>query len=688
MRSLFQTRFPRFYRKRSVDRDVSARATHLKAAMENVFMTTTERKRMSTKTTFKRIALVAVAALGLGVLSVAPSTAANTVLDSTFTIDAATDTGYVGETTTAVLTHTWNATAGDSVTVSASCLGLANTGGAATCPTINFYIAAATDTANVNVASGTPMVSGTNKYAPVYASTLVETATSSSLSARSVITARAVSANSDVAGTYTYTIRVRSNMDAAILNSVTWTVTLSAANTTWTGLKTWMTKDVTTGTDAHNSFVSGTDSTVAVTAGVASNPTAVAYIYAAGTNSLGETKTATAQLNVCTSQTAGYCAVTATISGPGLIAIGGGTRAKTAAMTLYNGAINQNGETLVVYSDGTPGTGTITFYNGGATLATKTVTFFGSPASAVLTLSDTSAVVANGNTGYFSAAVKDSALNSITSGSVYIYSSDTAVISESATACSAGGSGSFICGFTAVDTGTATIVVRDSSTVSTSTWASAAISVRVSGSKIQSITASFDKATYAPGEKAILTITAKDRRGGLMDGNAITNAFVITPTTAAYTLNSGGTGAATAESTFTPYLETGVETRVIYMPSSVGSGKFDYKIEAGTGSWVTVAGAAAGMTAVTASATIADPTKDAADAATDAALEATDAAYAAQDAAQLAAEAADAATAAAEAATAAVEDLATQVASLFADLQKQITTLANVVAKIAKKVKA
>jgi len=31
--------------------------------MENVFMTTTERKRMSTKTTFKRIALVAVAAL-------------------------------------------------------------------------------------------------------------------------------------------------------------------------------------------------------------------------------------------------------------------------------------------------------------------------------------------------------------------------------------------------------------------------------------------------------------------------------------------------------------------------------------------------------------------------------------------------------------------------------------------------
>jgi trimeric autotransporter adhesin len=32
---------------------------------------------MSTKTTFKRVALVAVAALGLGVLSVAPSQAAH-----------------------------------------------------------------------------------------------------------------------------------------------------------------------------------------------------------------------------------------------------------------------------------------------------------------------------------------------------------------------------------------------------------------------------------------------------------------------------------------------------------------------------------------------------------------------------------------------------------------------------------
>jgi hypothetical protein len=83
------------------------------------------------------------------------------------------------------------------------------------------------------------------------------------------------------------------------------------------------------------------------------------------------------------------------------------------------------------------------------------------------------------------------------------------------------------------------------------------------------------------------------------------------------------------------------------------------------------------------------------EAAADAAAEAIDAANAATDAANLAAEAADAATVAAEeardaadAATAAVEELSTQVATLMAALKAQLTTLANTVAKIAKKVKA
>jgi len=79
---------------------------------------------------------------------------------------------------------------------------------------------------------------------------------------------------------------------------------------------------------------------------------------------------------------------------------------------------------------------------------------------------------------------------------------------------------------------------------------------------------------------------------------------------------------------------------------------------------------------------------DNATAATDAAAEATDAANAATDAANAAAEAADAATAAAQDAADAVAALSTQMAALIAQLKAQLTALTNLVIKIQKKVKA
>jgi hypothetical protein len=51
------------------------RALEAQADLRIVRGSTIERKQMSTKTTFKRVALVAVAALSLGLLSVAPSNA-------------------------------------------------------------------------------------------------------------------------------------------------------------------------------------------------------------------------------------------------------------------------------------------------------------------------------------------------------------------------------------------------------------------------------------------------------------------------------------------------------------------------------------------------------------------------------------------------------------------------------------
>jgi hypothetical protein len=79
---------------------------------------------------------------------------------------------------------------------------------------------------------------------------------------------------------------------------------------------------------------------------------------------------------------------------------------------------------------------------------------------------------------------------------------------------------------------------------------------------------------------------------------------------------------------------------------------------------------------------------DTATSAVDAAAEATDAANAATDAANAAAESADAATAAAQDAADAVAALSTQVATYISNLRKQITALTNLVIKIQKKVKA
>jgi len=252
------------------------------------------------------------------------------------------------------------------------------------------------------------------------------------------------------------------------------------------------------------------------------------------------------------------------------------------------------------------------------------------------------------------------------------------------------------------ETGVATITLRDSWTVAASTWSSNAIDVTVTSNKIATLTVAFDKATYAPGERAVITYTATDIAGRALATAAVTgltatsNATMTDVTTASITGTNAGTGVYTVLGTgFSGLNDSGVETRVVTMPT------YGTKVTL-TNTFAKFGSTTGELTSVVAEATVVDPnstaiaaSQAAADAATDAAAEAIDAANAATDAANLAAEAADAATVAAEeardaadAATAAVEELATQVATLMAALKAQITTLANTVAKIAKKVKA
>ena len=725
MRPLFQTRFPRFYRKRSGDRDVSARATHLKAAMENVFMTTTERKRMSTKTTFKRIALVAVAALGLGVLSVAPAANAGGNAD-TLTLSASSASVQVGDTATITATVEFTSNLGstngfmgpDSTTIYIAGTGAG--GSIITTPT--------SDTTNaVTFKVGKPLLTGVatgwngttgaistglgGTGADSTTSTTAGTALTVKTDSIVAVTAGAYTkaafsikfASVGAAGTYIYTITTRDKASMNVYKTATFTLTVTAGDTTGTAAKSllWLNDTQTVGAPSVRA-----DSSVVKSAGAAATPKISGFL-------VPEFRNAADTITTSTLTSAGSLvneSMTVIVTGPGLLTTQVGRADATAVTTLAKSVTVSQGDTVVVWSDGTPGTATFTGYIGGVALtqAAKTLKFFGKPATITATLESASVTNSGVAAGVISFVVKDSAANALTSTNIqyntgtpsgfFLILPDTKVVSGTATV--AGATPSYVacstynatasrweCSPTILESGTVSVVIADSYTAASSVaTVSAALTITAAGSGYKG-TITSDKTTYVVGEKAMITLTQKDYNGLNVIDKTSTSPQFGSPYWASSAPTFGDDASAQAvgghlgSSAFISYLSAasyygGIDTVSVYMPTTAGT----YTLMS------IVPGATTASAIWTFSVT--DPTRDAADAATDAALEATDAAYAAQDAAQLAAEAADAATAAAEAATAAVEDLATQVASLFADLQKQITTLANVVAKIAKKVKA
>jgi hypothetical protein len=726
-----------------------ARALHHKternsssAVFEKVSITTYERKQMSNNTVFKRIAFAVVVTLGLGMLGTAPSSA-GTIIGETMTVagssSAATSSIAQGETATVAVVNTFTPeVVNDSIVVITSC---AAPSGGSCYNLLDFFWTSTTDSTTNAIGgvfdgSGTDFVQNTDDSFTIASSVAGQAVRfTSSLKFRST--------SATTAGVYTVTVYTKRSSagTAAVVNSaspsITWTVTVAAQATAIAGLNIYVAPTLDQAGYWHRAFATSKDSAVvasdgkdALTGVVSYN--AVAYINFNPKNSLGETTTVAGTVLTVASGD-----VKATVTGPGVITLGSSTTGSAGVKTLTtltadnNGATGAATETLTVYSDGTPGVSTITFTNvaTGATIGTASVTFTGKAASVTsISLSDTS--VAVGGTTTLSAVLKDAAGNAIPTGSTfYVYASDTKVVSAganstteaqyaqyaagvrntSAASCTGGTvvAGRYNCTLTIGDTGTATVVLRDSWTVAASTWVSDALTVTGLGTAAQTIAVAFDKASYAAGEKAVITITATDVAGRA--ATAATLAEVISSLSLGNLLSgSTNTTANTSATTttFTGYsalgAESGIETRVVFMPGSSGTLTYSIKYTP------TYPSTAAAVT-VSATAVITNPAEDAAkastaaaqastaaaEAATDAAAEAIDAANAATDAANLAAEAADAATVAAEeardaadAATAAVEELATQVATLMAALKAQITTLANTVAKIAKKVKA
>jgi hypothetical protein len=697
-----------------------AKRNSLPAVFEIVSSTTDERKLMSNKTSFKRIALALVVALGFGVMNTSSSFAATTVIDETLTLSASSASIGYGETATLTITNTWTSTITGAATTgeTQSIFMVPNEGGTASLTAIlavhstdsanvNGYSTGVLSRTKVNLVQGVGYNSATNPYTngTTLQSGLVESALSrtAGIYTKQAVTVYFYNANPTTTGSTTYTITSRAS-DGSIQKSAQFTITTTAPSRTAVATKSqlWLNQaDITVGGVPS----SEADSTLVVSAGVAATPAKVGYIYPILRNA-SDTKTTLAGA-VGTSES-----VLVTVSGPGTVALASAstTRSKSQLVGL--------GETLIVWSDGTAGTMTLTGSIGGVNLtqAAKTINFYGKPATITATVD--SAVVAYGSAAVraVSFTVKDSAGNAIigtspkndfTPGGFFLTVADTGVVGGTQvgttlagyTACGyVAALSKWTCDLTLNDSGTATVYISDSYTQGSAVVNSSALTVTVAGTGYTG-TAAFDKTTYNVGEKAILTVTSKDS-GGRNVANGDSSPWAAT---VRWATNSATFVAATASDaaggTFTNIVDflnstsantfvSGVDTAVVFMPTVAGT----YTLHAKP-----MGGLSTAAEAVILTFTVQDPaqaaTLAAAEAATDAAAEAIDAANAATDAANLAAEAADAATVAAEeardaadAATAAVEELATQVATLMAALKAQITTLANTVAKIAKKV--
>jgi trimeric autotransporter adhesin len=629
---------------------------------------------MSTKTTFKRIALVAVAALGLGVLSVAPSSAVVSGLTVTTTNGTAGNVaGTVADTTTAALVTVSALTTVntiDTITVSFIRKSAPATGGS-TAAKLGFVD---TGTASTTVGNLVSAVSGMN-VATVFDS---KTAVTTELSTDYTIggnagykTARFSilidTATLPVAGTYVYTVVTTAFSGGAFASQNLTDVSITVAA-------------LASASKVANAANSTATVSAGTTGGVATEGSDDS-VSALATASATEKATIRVILKNASNEANARESVTATVTGPGVI--GTGTTFGKSVTLEYAAAFLD----LDVRSDGTAGTATIAISTPSVKFANKTVTFYAAAASTIAASTNKPVISVGSNSAVVYAQAKD-ASGIAWGGAAYIYASTAAdaLVAGSATpvACTyVAADDVHACPVSGTTAGTAKFKVIDAATVAAATATSNEVSVRVSAGVPTTAKLAFDKATYAPGEKAQIWVTSLDAAGLALAERTISNIFAtggISSSTAfsagsdTLTATSAAIAGATSASAGTV---AGYRVYTVYMPMS--SGAVTISATGGTGL------AAAGRVAISASAEVVNSSVDAA---TDAANEATDAANAATDAALAAADAADAATAAAQDASDAVAALSASVSKLISSLRAQITSLTNLVIKIQKKVRA
>jgi len=604
---------------------------------------------MSTKTTFKRVALVAVATLGLGVLSIVPSQADAITVSLTPSVTAS----AITTSETATVRIATSAVAGattDSVTIRA----VVTSSNASTSGTLNFE--PTTDSTTTRFFDGTSTF--TMDSVTVAANQLIRGSVDLHL------------IKPTAAGTYSVLVYTTTGTTGSVKTSAdkefVWTITVTApsvnADTSSTALL------------ASGYWTALTDPAVDASVAAAKSATAVVN----GTVKIVQ-KNATSSANE---------GLIATIAGPGFVrlALAGDTTTVASARV---SSISAPGLSTPVYllitSDGTSGTGvvTVTGAKSGVTVATKSITFSDTKPASVTAVVKKAYIQAGAATEkVFAVTIKDAAGNAITDGAATVtgtrsdtttagkaiataalsfsWNSTDKVYYGTATGTSASGFGA--AGYTITATGTDTDLTKVTTTASTTYSDIVATKVTITA-----------PASATVGEKITYTLTATEKNGypvadGGYEGGSANGSIggIFWNTTTVPDYSSASIKPFNAGETITTV--SGVATVALYMPVAAGTVDATWTLAGKSTAPVGAIDKSIAATVITVSTAVVNPGVDAA----------TDAALAEADAA-------DAATAAAEDASAAVATLAASVNTALGNLKKQISALTALVNKLLKK---
>jgi hypothetical protein len=602
---------------------------------------------MSTTTNFKRIALVAVAALGMGVLSSVPAQAS--VANLTLTVANGTSlAGKSDSSNAAVLTVAGlvDIGVGDSITVTFIEKDItANTSAVARM----IYLDTATGASSATLVStgrgahsgatkvGNSVVPADSKLASA-APFVIHSPSASYVGAKFMVQLESTTASTGTAGVFTYTALVSSYAGATLVSSTSsdFTITVAALASA----------SVTVDPSKSTAFLGAGSSAATADAAISAVATAADTVH--GT------------LSVRTYNASGSAAaesVTVSISGAGILKTGS-VSGSSLVIASSGGSGASNGD-ISVLADGRAGVGTITVKTTTTTFSNKSITFYAKAAKTITATVGTPLLKVGPNAKAVRGVAVD-ATGVAWTGTAYIVASSAAdaLVGGSATTpvqCDSYDTANarHNCPVTTLTTGTAKFKIIDAATVALATATSNEITVTVTAGTPASVKVEFDKATYAPNERAMIYVTPLDAAGKAMESRAYTQLFSSTGITVngalsyANTTTTADSITGTAIASLTTAEQTSSTSRAragsmqftVYMPSSGGV----VTLTATGGASLPVAAQTAN--AVTATATVTDS---------------------------------------GAAALAAVTALATTVASL----KTLITTLTNLVLKIQKKVKA